>query len=212
MAGFFKRIFGAGESNETRRLSHPSDLRAGDFIKFQFLPQSDVSNKTFEVFKVNTYQYGGIDYPEMILKDREGNIIFMMIEEEDGEEYVGLSKKVPKSLIREILPQESLDRIFKKSTGSSLSLDKKNYPIEFENWLATKYTETDEENATFAKGDARSGKSATKESFKSYTLTDPSDEYALELEVYGQNEVELSATVYHSINVIEEILPGSSRE
>ena len=212
MAGFFKRLFGSGEPQETRRLSHPSDLRAGDFVKFQFLPQSDVGNKTFEVFKVNTYQYDGVDYPEMILKDREGNIIFMMVEEEDGEEYVGISKKVPKAQIRDILPQEALDRILEKGTGSVWGLDDKDQPAEFKEWLTTKYTETDEDKATFAKGDSRSGNSKARENFKSYTLTDPSDEYALELEVYGENEIELSATVYHDINVIEEILPGTLEE
>lgn len=212
MAGFFKRIFGSGEPQETRRLSHPYDLRAGDFVKFQFLPQSDISNKTFEVFKVNTYQYGGIDYPEMILKDREGNIIFMMVEEEDGEEYVELSKKVPKAQIRDLLPQEALDRIIEEGTGTTWGLLNKNKPEEFREWLADTYRETDETKATFAKGDSRSGGSNAKENFKSYTLTDPSDEYALELEVYGENEIELSATVYHDINVIEEIFPGSLKE
>ena len=43
----------------------------------------------------------------------------------------------------------------------------------------------------------------------SYLLTDPSDEYALEIEVYGENEIELSATVYHDIDMIDEPLPGS---
>jgi len=212
MVGFFGKLFGAGKSNETRRLTHPCELRKGDFVKFGIVPQPEVSGQTFEVYKVNTYSYGSIDYPEMILKDSVGNIIFMMIEEEDGEEYVALSKKVPKAQIREILPQEALDWIFEKGTGTQWGLDKKVVPEGFSRWVAAKYTETDEEQGRFSKGDARAEQAGGDELFKSYTLTDPSDEYALELEVYGQNEVELSTTVYHDISVIEEILPGSLDE
>ena len=215
MAGFFNKLFslfGSSKPDKTRRLTHPRDLRQGDFLKFQFLPQSEVSGKTFEVNKVNTYSYDGMHYPEMILKDREGTIIFMTIEEEDGEEHIGLSKKVPKSQIREIIPQDTLDRIFEKGTGESLRLRKENHPEGFENWLVEAYRESDEYKGNFAKGDARSNQARTGENFKSYLLTDSSDEYALEIEVYGENEIELSATVYHDINTIEEILPGSLEE
>lgn len=212
MAGFFKSLFGGGEPKKERRLSHPRDLQKGDFLTFQYLPQSELSSKTFEVYKVNTYDYDGVDYPEMILKDREGNTFFMMIEEEDGEEYIGLSKKVPKAQIRDILPQEALDKIFRRGTGTAWGLENKDMPEEFREWLANKYIETDEDSASFSKGDSRKGSTGGVENFKSYTLTDPTDEYALEIEVYGENEIELSATVYHGINVIEEILPGSLEE
>lgn len=210
MAGFFNKLFGSRDASDTRKLSHPSQLREGDFLKLKFLPQSDLSGKTFEVSKVNTYTYDGADYPEKILKDREGNIIFMMIEEEDGEEYVGFSKKVPKSQIREIIHQNTLDSILEPGTG--ITLKASNKPEGFEQWLVDAYRETDEYKGHFAKGDARADESQVGEKFKSFLLTDTSDEYALEIEVYGTNEIELSATVYHDINVIEEILPGSLEE
>lgn len=214
MAGFFGKLFGAGKSNETRRLTHPCDLRKGDFVRFGIVSQSEVSGQTFEVYKVNTYRYGSLDYPEMILKDTAGNIIFMMIEEEDGEDYVSLSKKVPKAQIRDLMPQEALDRIFERGTGTQWGLDKEAVPEGFEKWISTKYkyTETDEEQGRFSKGDSRTQELGGDETFKSYNLVDPADEYALEIEVFGQGEIELSTTVYHDINIIEEILPGSLDE
>ncbi len=210
MFGFIKRLFQSKENNEGRTLSHPCDLRQGDFVKFQFLPQPEVCGNLFEVNKVNTYRYDGVEYPEMILKDGKGNIIFMMIEEEDGEEYIGLSKKVPTAMIRNIIPQTSLDSILQEGTGLRLQISQK--PEGFEPWLANSYTETDEYRGIFSKGDGRSGQKGADEHFKSHHLTDPSDEYALEIEVYGTGEIELSTTVYHDINVIDEILPGSLEE
>lgn len=209
MAGFFKKLFGSGELDETRKLSHPCNLREGDFLKFKFLPQDDIGGKTFSVFKVNTCHYDGIDYPEMILKDTDGNIIFMMVEEEDGEEYLCLSKKVPKAQIRDILPQEALDSILEQGTGTKWEISVERVPEELKKWIVEKYTETDEFKGKFSKGDARVNQAQQAEDFKSYTLTDPTDEYALEVEIYGENELELSAIVYHDINIIEELLPGS---
>lgn len=210
MVGFLKRLFGSTtEPAIDRKLNHPCDLRKGDFLKFQFLPQSELSGKTFEVYKVNTYTYDGVDYPEMIIKDREGNIFFMMIEEEDGGEYVGLSKKVPKAMIREIIPQNKLDEILKKGTGKFLHIDEKSQFPGFEKWLSMYYIETDENKGSFIKGDFRGNVNGKVENFKSHFLMDSSNEYALEIEVYGDGEIELSATVYHEINVIAEIYPGS---
>lgn len=208
MIKFFKSLFGSEGEAGDRILSHPRDLKKGDFLKFQRLSQPEASDKTFEVFKVNTYKYHGVNYPEMILKDRDNETLFLMIEEEDGEEYIALSKKVPKSKIREIIPQDGLDRILKDGTGSQWEFKRKDIANEFKPWIAERYTETDEDRAIFAKGDDRHEQTRQDENFRSYTLTDDSDEYAIEIEVYGNNELEMSVTVYHSINVIEEILPG----
>lgn len=205
--GFFDNIFRKKEPAAERRLRHPQDLRKGDFVTFQFLPQQEVSGKTFEVSKVNTYTYDGVDYPEMILKNKEGDIIFMMVEEEDGEEYVGLSKKVPKTMIRDLIDQEMLDLIFARGTGVRVNLQSK--PEELSAWLGDKYMETDEYLGHFSKGDARAKEFGQDERFRAYELHDHSDEFAIEIEVYGKEEVEMSLTVYHDINVIEEILPGS---
>ena len=50
------------------------------------------------------------------------------------------------------------------------------------------------------------------EKFSSHTLVDRSDEYAIEIELYDTGEVELSATVYHDIEEIEEMWPGNASE
>jgi len=205
---------GGDEKKEVRRLSHPRDLRVGDIIKFRYLNQSDVSGKEFEVSLINTYIYGGLCYPELILKDRASNIIYMTVEEEDGEEYLALSKKVGKTKIAEVLDQSQLDNVLRRGTGSKITIQSK--PEGLEEWLVEKYIETDDNvKGAFVKGDARylSNEEVNKrEKFSSHTLVDKSDEYALEIEVYETGETELSVTVYHDIEEIEEMWPGKASE
>jgi len=211
MFGFLKNMFGSNDAaNSTRKLSHPRDLRAGDIIKLPFLKQSDISGKQFEVSQVNTYFYDGLIYPEMVLKDNQGNIVYLMVEEEDGEECLAISKKVGRSKIRKVIEQNDLDAVLAKGTGTTISVA--SVPEELDGWLAKTYTETDDAvKGSFAKGDARDPSvqnSNSKERFSSHTLIDDSDEYALEIEVYGTNELELSATIYLDINEIEEMWPA----
>jgi hypothetical protein len=215
MAGFFKRMFGGGdEKKKARRLSHPRDLRVGDIVKFRYVDQSDVSGKEFEVSLINTYMYGNLCYPELILKDRSSNIIYMMVEEEDGEEYLALSKKVGKTQLDEIIGQSQLDAVLQRGTGTRVTIKVK--PVGLEEWLTEKYTESDDNiKGSFVKGDARylSNEDVNRrENFSSYTLVDKSDKYALEIEVYEAGQIELSATVYHEIEEIEEMWPGKASD
>ncbi|MFC1749026.1 hypothetical protein ACFL2V_09500 [Pseudomonadota bacterium] len=214
MLGFIKNMFGGSNAAEPqRKLKHPRDLKAGDIIKFAFLDNQDLSGKQFEVTQINSYLYDGLNYPELILKDSQGNIVYLMMEEEDGEECVAISKKVARSKIRKVIDQADLDKILEKGTGTSINVA--SVPDELEGWLVKTYTETDDAvKGAFAKGDTRdpSHNGGGRESFSSHTLVDDSDEYALEIEVYGTNELELSATVYLEVSDIDEMWPGTAAQ
>jgi hypothetical protein len=214
MSKFFKRLFGSEKKVEIRKLSHPRDLRTGDIIKFCHLSLSDVSEKEFEVSQVNTYIYESINYPEFILKDRSNNIIYMMVEEEDGEEYLALSKKIKKSQITEVIDQAQLNKILKPGIGSKITIASKAEGLE--DWLADKYTKTDDAiKGSFVKGDTRYPPKegiGKQEKFSSHTLVDKSEEYALEIEFYASGETELSVTAYLDLKEIEEMWPGNINE
>jgi hypothetical protein len=212
MAGFFKNLFGsrAGKS-KPRKLPHPRDLRIGDIVKFQYIDQSDVSGKEFEVSQINTYLYDDLCYPELVLKDRSSNIIYLMVEEEDGDEYLALSKKVSKTQMSEIISHEDMSRILKQGSGIKIGIITK--PLGFESWLTDNYRVVDNNIiGSFVKGDARylsSEEINRQEHFTSYILENSDNEYGLEIEVYKTGETELSVTVYHDIEGIEEMWPGS---
>lgn len=209
---FFRSLFGSKNSHEKiRKLSHPRDLRVGDIIKFGFMELSDVSTKEFEVSQINTYIYGDLCYPELILKDRRGDIIFMMVEEEDGDEYLALSKKVDKAKINEIISPNDMTAIQQKGNGTSISITSK--PDDFTQWLVNSYQEVDDNiKGSFVKGDARylsDEELRRQEKFSAYILEDQDGEYALEVEVYSTGETELSVTTYQDIEEIKEMWPGN---
>lgn len=213
MSGFFSTLFGRGGQREPapRSLRHPRDLRAGDIIRFHFLDQPDISGKEFEVAQVNTYIYGDLGYPELVLKGRSGELAYLMVEEEDGEEYLAISKKVPKAQISEILGPWDVESIRKAGIGTTVDVVKT--PEGLEKWLAAGYREVDDNvKGAFVKGDARElseEELRRQERFSSHLLEDKSGEYALEIECYETGEIEMSATVYHDVDEIDEMWPGS---
>jgi hypothetical protein len=212
---FLKNLFGLGGSEpKVRGLSHPRDIRAGDIIKFRYLDLPDVSGQAFEVTQINTYLYGDLCYPELILKDRSGNIIYMMVEEEDGEEYLALSKKIDKAKINEVIPPNDMTAIQASGNGTAVRVGAK--PEGFQAWLVEDYREVDDRvEGSFIKGDARylSDQDVNRrEHFTSHILEDSEGDFALEIEIYETGEVELSATVYKEISDIEEMWPGGQSE
>lgn len=213
---FFKKLFGLGGDDEpkARRISHPRDLRAGDIIKFQYLDQSEISGKQFEVSQVNTYIYGDLCYPEIVLKDTTGVLLYLMVEEEDGEEYLAISKKIDKAKIRDLIPENVLQAV--RSQASNIDLSIKSKLSGFDDWLSTHYKCVDSNvKGSYLRGDARDlsdEQIARREYFNSHIFEDSNGDYAIEIEAYKTGEIEASATIYKEIRDIEEMWPNSDQE
>ncbi len=210
VGGFLSRwLFGGAEAPPVR-LDHPRDLRAGDILKLGFLPQPELNGSTFEITQVNTYIYGDLCYPELVLKDRKGNIVFLMVEEEDGEEYLAFSRKVARSDVWHLLDQQQLDSIVTARGGERIHLRDKLHGME--EWLADEYRKSsDKIVGRFLRGDAREMDDEEiqhTEGFVSHILVNDKDTHALEIEIYDSGELELSLTVYHELSAIEEMWPG----
>lgn len=213
--GFLKTLFGTGGSaSSVRKLSHPRDLRTGDIIKFGYVEQPDLSNTEFEVAQINTYIYGDLCYPELVLKDRSGNLLYMMVEEEDGEEYLELSKKISKAQIEGLFGPWDIATITQKGTGTKVNISAK--PDGFKEWLVDSYVEVDDNvRGAFVKGDARylSAEDINRqEKFTSHVLEDSTEDYAIEIEIYSTGETEVCATIYHDIDEIEDMWPAKTTE
>lgn len=211
--GIFSFLFNGSKSeSESRyRLTHPKYLREGDIIKFGFLPQKDLSNKKFEVAKVNTYIFDGLYYPEAVLKDADGCLFYLMVEEEDGEEYLSVSKKFSKIEMLDLLNDEGVEKVVKGELNARITPIV--VPEKFSSWVKDFYNKSDSGvKGDFAKGDMRETPLEMikgKEGFTSYTLIHRSDKYALEFELYNTYEMELCATIYLESDQIEDMWPGS---
>ena len=211
MLGLLKNLLGGSNKPlTTRTLRHPRDLRTGDIIRFKFLDQSALSGQQFEVAMINTYVYDQLWYLEYVLKDATGNLLYLMVEEEDGEEYLAISQKVRKSAIGELFSADQLQAAMEGGIGSKIELTGK--PEGLQEWLKRSYRKVDNAvQGAFVRGDAREISEVEfnrQEHFVSHVLVSKNDEFALEFETYN-GETELSATVYHDINEIDEMWPSA---
>lgn len=214
MAGFFSKLFGKNTNGGAapRHLSHPRDLRQGDFLKLKFLDQDELSNKEFEVYQINTYIYGEMCYPELVLKDRDGTVIFLMVEEEDGEEYLAFSHKIKQFDINSILGDGAKSTLLDGDVGTALSIGT---PLDnLDDWMTQNYRKSEHNiRGSFVKGDARylSDEAIEKrEWFTSHSFDDNSEFYAIEIECYDSGETELCVTIYHPFSAIDEMWPSQT--
>lgn len=214
MLKFVRALFSTHQENrnqDKRHLRHPRDLREGDIIKFGYLPIGDISGRTFEIKQVNTYLYGNLKYPEYVLEDRAGELLYLMVEDEDGEEYAAVSKKVPKGILQDFLSDSLVEEIKAKKT----SVNFENLPDTLKDWLqAHAYKTVDfQVKGAFVKGDLRNNQSDNtieRDRFVSYILEDNAGESAVEVEVYESGETEVCVTTYLDLDSIEEMWPAKN--
>ncbi len=206
-----KRLF-TGSGSSSRVVSHPADLAKGDIIVFGYSDILELTENQFQISKVNTYMYGDMAYPELVLKDRSKNIIYMMVEDEDGEEYLAISKKIPKNMVNDIISKEDIQQIVKGEFSGDIKLKAKPIGMQPE-WFEYEYKLVDRNvKGSFILGDARllSDEEMKKQQrFNSYIFEDSTSEFALEVEVYETGEVELSVTIYADLEEIKEIWPAA---
>ena len=214
MFAFLKRFFSPSEKAETvRRLTHPQQLQTGDILKFRFSNLPDISGKEFEVSTVNSYIYGDIGYSECVLKDRDNNLLYLMVEEEDGEEYLALSKKIDKSDLVKFISPSDLEAIKTKGLGTQVTCSVDALK-DMERWVTKSYEVVDADiKGSFVKGDIRfmqETEMQKREHFSSYLLEcNDYEDAAIEIEIYSTGEIEACATAYLEFSDIEEMWPAT---
>lgn len=212
---FFSKIFGSKEEQVQRDvLAHPSQLQIGDIVKFSFLDQSDLSNQTTEVVEINTYDFEGESSTSFTLKTSSNNVIWLSVTKDEGTEYLSLSKKLTRGKVKELFKPEEFAEVFEE--GLAVGLDVQSTPEGFEMWVSDHYHKVEDcSKGYYRKGDFRDG-SMPKYADESnvaldyYLLEDDSEEYAIEVEVYGNGETEVNATVYLEMSSIDEMWPASN--
>jgi len=86
---FFKSLFNREEDKSpSRQLEHPKDLQINDIIKFSFTAQSGISNETFKVKAIKTYDLGGDSKKKTLFTLEGGQSIFdLAVVNERGQDF-----------------------------------------------------------------------------------------------------------------------------
>jgi len=212
MKNLFKSVFSKEEKKEARQLHHPRDLDVGDILKFQYLPQSEISNQQFEVESVNTYDFEDRKLTEFALKGDVQGGIFLTVDETDDEAFLSIARKIPRADVEILFDLDTFSELF--DNDEHTLLNRLNEPNNLENWTVKQYRqEIFAEGGYFHKGDYRQRAIPESEDsgdeFEYYLAIDDTRNYTIEAEVYDDGETEVIVTIRRPITDIEDMWPSA---
>ena len=212
MKKFFNKLRGKSDPPPSP-LSHPRQLSVGDLMKLDdsFALPIELRDVMFEVLEVNTSQFEHAHEPEWILKGDSGQPIFFSIEEEDGESCAAFSIKVDRGDVESLFDMEQFSSIFED--GLPTRLHANSIDGSLSSWVTGTYEQSGQsERGFFYKKDYRGSQppetEGSGEPFDYYCLCSEDDDYAVEIEVWGNGETDILLTIYRPLSDIRELWPA----
>jgi len=214
MKNLLKAVFSKKDEVDSRTLNHPRDLNTGDIIKFQYLPQIDLSNKQFEISNINTYDFEDRNLTEFTLSGDNKDPIYLIINETDDEPFLSLSRKIQRPDVEKLFDLDEFSELFDNENHSLLN--RLSEPENLENWTSNQYRqEIFAEGGYFHKGDYRNKNIPEDESagddFEYYLAIDDTRKYTVEAEVYDDGETDVIITLRLPLTSIEEMWASASQ-
>ncbi|BBN83069.1 hypothetical protein PA25_30540 [Pseudoalteromonas sp. A25] len=210
MFNFFKK-----KSKPTRQLSEPSQLKVGDMLTLidSFAYPQWLKGQTLRVVSVNTYQYEHNAEYEMVLESNSGQIVFLQIEQEDGEQWANLSIKIQRNDVEAIFTLDEFARIFDEESLTEITVA--NTPEQFSQFLATSYKQTEAPYVSYFHERDYRGQSLPQfeqqggEPCEVISLASDDGKHALNIEIWEGGETDVSLTLTRPVSDIVELFPGS---
>lgn len=189
------------------QVSRPHDLQIGDRVTFGSLGFMLLDSAVYWVTDVVTYVQEGAYYAEFMLADAKKNVVFMSLEDEKGETYLTFSHELTRSQVKKAFGKDFFTTALRAEKGHLLNATYIDKP--FGDWLAGTYTKTISNQAgRFSEGDFRIKTARNWENFRYHLFLDSSEEYGIEVEDYGDGEIEVSLTVYGDLDAITDMTRG----
>lgn len=191
-----------------------SDLKIGASIGFGFMPQSLLSGKRREVVGINTYVFGEERLTSYVLGEGEDKTVSMIVA--DGEEpYLAISRRLQFAERMRMIENAELLALIENADQKRLQV--KDVDTEWRQWLVPQYKkEIHGLKGRLVKGDVRTFATLPADvealDFTYFLLTSTNNEFALEIEMYADNRMEIFATAYRRITDIGEVREPRSEE
>ena len=210
----FSKLFGK-KSEPQRTLTDPKDLKVGDMLQMvdSFALPKELKGQTLRVMDVNTYQYQYENEFEFVLKGDTERTVFLTIENDDGERWANFSIKIQRQDVDDLFTLDQFAEIF--DVDGVVTIERKNDVDGFERWTTTSYTQQGEpETGYFYEKDYR-GKTIPKhvedggEPFESIYLSDPDDDYGINIEVWDGGETDVFLCMSRPVSDIVDLFPGN---
>ena len=182
-------------------------IKPGAVIGFGFIPQPELSGRRVEVRSINTYMFEGDRMTSFVLDAQSNSAISLIIADSDQEKYIAISRRIPFAERTKLFDNSALLACMDGDEKTRLTLKTS---TEWANWTVSEYKKAiGGLNGQMATGDYR-GLAALPDhvSTKAFTYTllvSNNNEFALEIEQYSDNKMEVYATVYRRLTDIGEI-------
>ncbi|MFT5163665.1 MAG: hypothetical protein ACI9FJ_002262 [Alteromonadaceae bacterium] len=211
----FSKLF-KKKQPEVRQLNHPRDLNVGDMIQlidsFAFPPE--LKGQTLRVAAVNTYQYKYENEFELVLKGEGKQTIFLVVENDDGQEWANFSIKVERQDVEDLFGLDQFADIF--DLDELVSIKRLNDVKAFERWTTKTYTQSAQPSTGyFYEQDYRS-KTIPEfvedggEPVECINLADPDDSFSVNIEIWDDGQTDVSLTLSRPLSDIVDLFPGDA--
>lgn len=209
MFGFFK-----SKKPVERQLTHASQLKTGDMLTLidSFAYPNWLKGQTLKVTDVQTYQYQHSAEYEFVLESESGNVVFLQIEREDGEEFANFSIKIQRDDVAEIFTLDEFARIFDEEALTHITTAQT--PEAFERFLASSYQQSEApyvcyfHNKDYRQLSLPRYQDESGEPCEMISLVSDDENHSINIEIWEGGETEISLTLSRPISDIVDLFPG----
>jgi len=205
-----KSLISKKKEEETRKISNVSQLLAGDIISFKERSElpTCLQGIDVEVIDISCYEYEGYQEKELTLRTPKEEIIFLTRQDEDGERYLALSKKLSHADIKAILEGDAFADVFDEAINAQELEVNIDSDSPFYDWMSGVYQQTVKGNVGFFHKSV-STPSGTGEKFIEHYCESDNDDFSLQIEVYQDGSTEVYAVKGCSEETIQDLWPKS---
>ncbi|PCJ22205.1 MAG: hypothetical protein COB04_00145 [Gammaproteobacteria bacterium] len=211
MKNVIKGFFSRDKKDTSRELTHPSQLKAGDLLKLDdsFLLPEMLMGQMYTVVEVNTYQFEFEHYPEWVLKNERGEVLFITLEDEDGEDMVNFSIKIERSVVESLFDMDEFAEIF-EDEGTTLNVQGDKAGLE--KWLDSGYHQTSQAKRGYFysvdyRGSSPPDDEDCGEPFDTFELESEDGLKGLGIEIWSTGETDVYLSICRPISDIRELWP-----
>lgn len=212
MFNFFK-----SKKAPERQLTEPSQLQKGDMLTLidSFAYSSWLKGQTLRVVDVQTYQYQrSADY-ELVLESESGQVVFLQIESDDGEQWANFSIKIQRDDVDEIFTLDEFARIFDEEDLTFIKVA--NTPERLSQFLAKSYQQTEAPFVCYFHNQDYRNKPLPRyedeggEPCEMICLSSDDESHGLNIEIWEGGDTEVSLTYTRPVSDIVDLFPGDSQ-
>ncbi|XQF91175.1 DUF4178 domain-containing protein [Pseudoalteromonas espejiana] len=212
MFNFFK-----SKKSQKRQLNHASELKKGDMFTVidSFAYPSWLKGQSLRVIDIQTYQYQHSSDTEFVLETNSGQVVFLQIEQDDGEQFANFSIKIQRDEVEQIFGLDDFARIFDEESLTNIQVQ--NTPERFTQFLAKSYQQTESPYVCYFHNKDFRGQSLPRyeqeggEPCEMICLASPDEGHGLNIEIWDGGETEVSLTLTRPITDIVDLFPGDAK-